>query len=201
MKTCRIIPFIISCLLCLSANAQNVSVSTNAMDYANFGTLNLEASAAVARHWSVNAGVRYNPWTFGEGSEAVQNRTRTVSAGFRWWPWNVYSGWWLGGRAQWEEYNRGGITQEELVHILVQLFEFGIKANQKVKEGIEKKISLKMGGVLNRFVIEFITTAESGDRLSHRKLQKCIKEYRGDLVTEKRKHETKFLIALKRTDG
>ena len=100
-----------------------------------------------------------------------------------------------------EEYNRGGITQEELVHILVQLFEFGIKANQKVKEGIEKKISLKMGGVLNRFVIEFITTVESGDRLSHRKLQKCIKEYRGDLVTEKRKNETKFLIALKRTDG
>ena len=113
MKTCRIIPFIISCLLCLSANAQNVSVSTNAMDYANFGTLNLEASAAVARHWSVNAGVRYNPWTFGEGSEAVQNRTRTVSAGFRWWPWNVYSGWWLGGRAQWEEYNRGGIRTPE----------------------------------------------------------------------------------------
>ena len=25
----------------------------------------------------------------------------------------VYSGWWLGGRAQWEEYNRGGIRTPE----------------------------------------------------------------------------------------
>ena len=113
MKTHRILSVIISAILGVSAHAQNVSVSTNAVDYANFGTLNLDASAAVARRWSVNAGVRYNPWTFGEGAETVQNRTRTLSAGFRWWPWNVYSGWWLGTRAQWEEYNRGGIRSQE----------------------------------------------------------------------------------------
>lgn len=96
-------------LVSLSAEAQKVSVSTNAVDIANFGTLNAEVSVAVARHWSLNAGVRYNPWTFGEGVDAKQNRTRTVSAGARWWPWNVYSGWWAGARAQWEEYNRGGL--------------------------------------------------------------------------------------------
>ncbi len=31
------------------------------------------------------------------------------NAGIRWWPWHIYSGWWLGARGQWMEYNRGGI--------------------------------------------------------------------------------------------
>ena len=92
------------------AQAQQASVSVNAVDCANFGTINAEASAAVARHWTVNAGARYNPWSFGEGDSRVQNRTRTFYAGTRWWPWNIYSGWWMGARAQWEEYNRGGIV-------------------------------------------------------------------------------------------
>lgn len=104
---------ILFALFSLQAHGQQVAVSTNAVDYANFGTLNAELSVAVARHWTLNAGARWNPWTFREGSEAFQNRTRTFSAGFRWWPWNVYSGWWLGGRAQWEEYNRGGIRTPE----------------------------------------------------------------------------------------
>lgn len=96
-----------------SANAQQFSVSTNAVDYANFGTFNAEASAAVARHFSVNAGVRYNPWSFRHGEDQMQNKAITASAGFRWWPWNIYSGWWMGARAQWEQYNRGGIVSLE----------------------------------------------------------------------------------------
>jgi Protein of unknown function (DUF3575). len=96
-----------------SVCAQQFSVSTNAVDYANFGTFNAEASVAVARHFTVNVGARYNPWTFGKDSGQMQNRTRTVSAGMRWWPWNIYSGWWLGARGQWEEYNRGGIVSPE----------------------------------------------------------------------------------------
>lgn len=113
MRFSRHIIILLFSLVSFSAGAQRVSVSTNVVDYANFGTINAEVSVAAARHWSINAGVRYNPWTFGEGAESVQNRTRTVSAGFRWWPWNVYSGWWVGGRAQWEEYNRGGIRTPE----------------------------------------------------------------------------------------
>lgn len=109
MKRIRLIlSLIIFNLLSFSAWGQRVGISTNAVDYANFGTLNAEASVAVARHWTLNAGVRYNPWTFGEGVQARQNRTRSASVGCRWWPWNVYSGWWVGARAQWEEYNRGG---------------------------------------------------------------------------------------------
>ena len=27
----------------------------------------------------------------------------------RFWPWHVFSGWWIGGKVQYQEYNRGGI--------------------------------------------------------------------------------------------
>ena len=31
----------------------------------------------------------------------------------RWWPWNVYSGWWLGAKGQFREYNWGGFGSRE----------------------------------------------------------------------------------------
>ena len=63
-----------------SARAQKLSVSTNALGYADFLTINAEASVAVARHWSVNAGFMYNPWSFsGEWGEMRDSR-RTSSA-------------------------------------------------------------------------------------------------------------------------
>lgn len=49
------------CLDLFQASAQNASVSTDMVSYANFATLNLEASVPMARHWSVNASVKYNP--------------------------------------------------------------------------------------------------------------------------------------------
>ena len=77
--------------------AQQWSVSTNAVDWLNFGTLNVEASAAVAQHISVNASARYNPWTFNASDPAtqLQNREQTYRLGMRWWPWHIYSGWWI----------------------------------------------------------------------------------------------------------
>lgn len=92
-------------------NAQKASLSTDLLGYANFVTMNLDASYPVSRHWSINAGVKYNPFTFdlGEGKEDARNRQQTYLAGVRWWPWNVYSGWWLGGKMQYQEYNTGGI--------------------------------------------------------------------------------------------
>ena len=46
------------------AGAQEMSVSTNLMGYVNLGTMNLETSWGFARHWTANAGIRYNPFTF-----------------------------------------------------------------------------------------------------------------------------------------
>ncbi len=106
---------LVTIILPLTASAQKWSVSTDLMDYLNLGTLNAEASAAVARHITVNASVRVNPWTFHKGvtGHQMQNRHQTYAAGIRWWPWNVYSGWWISCRAQYQEYNRGGIIGQE----------------------------------------------------------------------------------------
>ena len=80
----------------LALAAQEVALSTNLADYAALGTMNMEATYGFARHWSVNAGVKYNPFSFGEGEKAKQLRQRAVSAGARFWPWHIYSGWWMG---------------------------------------------------------------------------------------------------------
>ena len=108
----RILILIILCLgIANKTSAQNYSVSTNLMDYVNLGTINGEASLALSRHFTGNATVRINPWTFhsGDAGKQMQNRHQTFAAGLRYWPWHVYSGWWVSGMAQYQEYNRGGI--------------------------------------------------------------------------------------------
>ena len=48
----------------VNSGAQKVSLSTNLLDYAALGTMNVDVSYAFSRHWSATAGVRYNPFTF-----------------------------------------------------------------------------------------------------------------------------------------
>lgn len=95
-----------------AASAQNMSVSTNIADYANLGTFNAEASYAFARHWSINAGVKYNPFSFGDGDRIVQSKQRSIAMGARFWPWHIYSGWWLSGKVRFQEYNTGTSASE-----------------------------------------------------------------------------------------
>lgn len=111
----RIVTIGIALLLGLCVRAQNVSVGTNLIQYANYGTLNAEASVGVARHWSVGAAARYNPFSFngGSGGQGLQNKQQAYALGVRYWPWHIYSGWWLSAMAQYQEYNRGGIKSPE----------------------------------------------------------------------------------------
>lgn len=93
--------------------AQKAALSTNLVEYANLLTLNAEGSYAVGRHWSAVAGFRYNPFSYGGEGEEFRNRQRSFSAGARFWPWHVYSGWWFGGKLQFQEYNTGGISSKK----------------------------------------------------------------------------------------
>jgi len=102
-------------LLCGMVSAQNVALTTNVLDYVEFGTLNLEASCGIARQWSLSAGVKYNPFSFGSGNGAFVDRQRSVDAGARFWPWHIYSGWWLSGKAKWQEFSRGGLVSRQSV--------------------------------------------------------------------------------------
>lgn len=102
-------------LLSAASRAQNISVGTNVAEYANLCTLNAEASLGVARHWSVGAAVRYNPFSWSGGSDGLgkQDRQRTCAVGVRYWPWHIFSGWWMSAKAQYQEYNRGGFSSPE----------------------------------------------------------------------------------------
>ena len=99
----------------LKADTGRVSVSTNFLDYARLATLNVDASYAVSRHWSVIAGARYNPFTFRKGDEEnqFQYRQQSYSIGTRVWPWHIWSGWWFAGKLRYQEYNYGGILSDE----------------------------------------------------------------------------------------
>ena len=106
-------------LLCLSAvfrsYGQKFSISTDLMGYAALGTLNLDASYAVSRHWSLTLGARYNPFTFhkGDPQRQFQSRQQSYSVGARMWPWHIWSGWWFASKLRYQEYNQGGILSRE----------------------------------------------------------------------------------------
>ena len=104
----------------VAAMAQNWAVAVNTADMLDLGTMSLEGSVAVSQHWSIHAGAKVNPWTFSKHDtwnglfsepdpDQKQDRKQVYAVGARWWPWNVYSGWWVGGKAQYQEYNHGGI--------------------------------------------------------------------------------------------
>ncbi|MBQ9713306.1 MAG: DUF3575 domain-containing protein, partial [Bacteroidales bacterium] len=102
----------------VTAGAQRFSVSTNVPDWAFLGTANVKGEVAISNNWSLETGLRYNPWTWREGDpdRQMEDRKVTLSESVRWWPWTVYTEWWLSGGVQWEQYNRGGIwgrTTEE----------------------------------------------------------------------------------------
>lgn len=99
--------------LCLSARAQQWAVQTNLMDYANYGTLNIEGGVALSQHWSANAVAKLNPFHFKWKGEPLNARQQVLGAGVRYWPWHVYSGWWAGTRLQFQEYNRSNIKIKE----------------------------------------------------------------------------------------
>lgn len=117
--------FLAACVIAIvgegRSSAQNLSVSTNVVDWAEFATMNIEAGLPLARHLSVHAGVRVNPWQFGikAGDASYAEVMDLEKAGFflkktqvglslRWWPWHVFSGWWFRAKAQYSSYDRGG---------------------------------------------------------------------------------------------
>ena len=94
---------------------QKFSVSTDLVGYAALGTFNIDVSYAFSRHWSVEAGARYNPFTFHEGDpeRQFQYRQQSYSVGARLWPWHIWSGWWFASKMRYQEYNAGGIISRE----------------------------------------------------------------------------------------
>lgn len=100
-----------ACLCCSwsAIQAQEFAISSNVVDYADFGTLNIGAEYGLAQHWSVAAIMKYNPFSFKNGGEEMRRRQRTIAAGAKYWPWHVFSGWWVLPQVRYQEYNTGGL--------------------------------------------------------------------------------------------
>lgn len=94
-----------------TAFAQEYSLSTNLVDWANLGTVNLDAGISVSRHITLHAGGRYNPWEFHQNDPCmlIREQQKTVYAGARWWGWYVDAGWWLGGKLQYSAFDQTGL--------------------------------------------------------------------------------------------
>lgn len=115
VKKCPFVLLISICLLIPHVvSAQKVSLSTNILDYAQLGTLNADVSVSVDRRWSLTLGAKYNPFTYKTDEERqFQYRQQSYSLGARFWPWHVWSGWWVGSRLRYQEYNFGGVWSQD----------------------------------------------------------------------------------------
>lgn len=93
-----------------------LGVSSNLLSWADFGTVNLEVGVGVSQHFSLQAGAKYNPWKFTakELQLPMYNNQTSAFVGGRWWPWYVFSGWWVGVKAQYSDYKRTGIWRPAL---------------------------------------------------------------------------------------
>ena len=97
------------------AEAQQVSLSTNALTWANLGTMNLEAGVSVSKHFTVFAGAKYNPWELRTKSQVtLMNQQITGYAGAKYWPWHVYSGWWFGTKVQYMDFTETGVIRPKV---------------------------------------------------------------------------------------
>lgn len=109
MKKFYILSVALAALLFSSrAEAQNMYVSTNLLDYLNIGTINGEFGLSPWPKWSLYARARYNPFTL-KMDRQIQNRVAGGAVGARYWFWYWGSGWFLDARLGASLYNTGGI--------------------------------------------------------------------------------------------
>jgi len=109
--------FIILALSLLTATvsrAQKFSVSSNAVEWANFGTVNADFGMSIARHLSLSVGGAFNGWDFSNSDSFRYNKHTTGYVGLRYWPWYVFSGLWIQGKAQYIDFKNTGIWRPAL---------------------------------------------------------------------------------------
>lgn len=114
---CRALIFLLLLFPAMESFCQETprwSISTNAFEWANLATVNASGQFSIARHFTLEASTRWNPWSYSNNNgDRFQSRQRTFAFGTRWWPWYAYSGWWAGLKGQYQEYNRGGLRSQE----------------------------------------------------------------------------------------
>ncbi|MCQ2176445.1 MAG: DUF3575 domain-containing protein [Bacteroidales bacterium] len=98
-------------------NHASFDLSTNLFDWADFGTINVDAAYSFSRHFTAQIGAKFNGWQFKnpEGPTFLtQNQQKSVSLGVRYWPWYVYSGWWICLKGQYCDFSECGVWRQAL---------------------------------------------------------------------------------------
>ena len=147
MKKIRNIIILVAVLLIAgtrTADAQKVSLSTNVVTWANLGTANLEANVSVHKNVTLFGGMKYNPWDLRTKSQVtINNQQITGYVGAKYWPWHVYSGWWLGAKAQFQDFDQAGLLSENLVS--GQALGAGLSAGYSIMIGSHVNLDLGVG--------------------------------------------------------
>lgn len=115
------------------ALGQALALSINVVDYVQTGGVNVEASYALQRHWSVGAGMKYD----GSGKRKQQ----LYSLGGRYWPWHIYSGWWLGAKMQYQEFS----SAERVTYRTSEGDRFGAGASAGYSRMIGPHVNIDLG--------------------------------------------------------
>lgn len=98
-------------------NHASFDLSTNLFDWADFGTINIDAAYSFSRHFSAQIGAKFNGWQFKNPdgpTYLTKNQQKSVSLGFRYWPWYVYSGWWICLKGQYCDFSECGVWRQPL---------------------------------------------------------------------------------------
>lgn len=92
-------------LLCIpAANAQKIAVKTNLLEWAALGTINAGAEYAFTEHWTLEADIVWNPWTYSRQRSA---ECWGVQAEGRYWLCQSFFGHYFGLHAQYGNYDCG----------------------------------------------------------------------------------------------
>ena len=93
-----------------AAGGDRWELSTNLPTWALLGTLNADVHLALDNHWSIRAGIKYNPFTFYKhDARQFHLRQATPSVGMRYWFDTAYDGWFVGGKLMGSVYSVANI--------------------------------------------------------------------------------------------
>ncbi len=153
-----------TCLCSSNANAQKWSISTNLLDYVNFGTINADVGLSVNKHWTISLSGKYNPFYFNFPDNPIINKKGMAAFNARFWPFFVYSGLFYGFGAQCGVYRNGGIFSDYTREGLAGGFTFEIGYSLILTKHLNIEFGIGVWAGANRF--KMYSSTQCGRKIS-----------------------------------
>ena len=134
-------------------NHASFDLSTNLFDWADFGTINVDAAYSLSRHFSAQLGLKCNFWQFSNETGPcylMKNQQKSVSIGVRYWPWYVYSGWWICLKGQYTDFSECGVWRQALDE--GKALGAGLSTGYTFMVGSHFNIEIGVGGWAGKYI-------------------------------------------------